>query len=1288
MKDLSSVEDRDTLKYVVRHELKTFGIKVPKEKRSSVRCTQAQGKEKSTTASRSAVFGCSLDEVPAIPINASPGSAVPKFLVDCVQFLQDNIGCEGLFRKPGSRSRQKDLQLMIENNSPIPRDANVHDVAGLFKLFFRELPEPLISGKLAEALLKSRQLHDPQVSRYTTQLLCLTLPPLHCHTLCYALQFLQRVAADAASNRMDAANLALVMTPNLVGGLKMEKGGGSSSTASTEKLLRSHTAVVRHLIQTANDIGKVPDAVVERVESFGNRSGDLLTDRLTSEDELDKSGDGMLEERKKNRRRRRSGPIQGIMSGIGQSLGILKSGTGSAVMKSPATDDVIENPSFLGETPRILRSSKRKASEDLGAFSSAKRKAMLHQMTVDPQYSKPGLSLHREGRQGMTVTDSPITPLRPIGPALGEVDAITEDGSTVFKFQTPSIKFADDSFTTFCATPQGKVGLAGATHGKKLGKLNPLSSKKYKRRSGAIQTDASTPKSVYASYTPKSSGVYKSIKKRLGHRHTRTQPTPIHLNDMPDKSVGWRLANPPMQEDSAMLDSLALGTSPQLRGTPLTRRRQRRQKMPSSPATLFSPCTAASCPVPDQRDRDQGSAGATDERPGAGVMRDTESPKVVVVDLKSSTCPETLGDVSNAYPLIGTDDSNGQELPKNVSSTDVKEYSSGIIKKEIHRIMSPGVHTAGEEPRRPDPSPKHEPHSEATEGHTLLQPSASQKSLSSVLSQVSMDSAKSVFSVEIDYDRASSRAVTEDHDITVQTDETLRGTQEHAELECDFQESDTQICAPYNVLEDADYGILQMDGGSSKYDNDEIDGIQDFQEHEEGRAQVGSVLSLDSAINTEGDNESTGSSESLKCTETLATSETESGRGLVKSVSVDSGTGLSQDNLASFDEAKLQEALVKRMASERGIKSARDIPQGLVKQMSERLSPVEDASEESSCSVSSEDNPQFRETKAFWKLARTGHIFNKSLSDSQVNSPARRAGPAPSPCARSYHSQVHIARRDAFRLTAKQKGHALLNSSTVRSNIDMFNSMCQQISLEQNLRSKTKHPGSQAAENSGSTRALAVPTESATTKPASTRVQPKTNLVKSVSIDSGMCSLGSDLGVPETHTCMMSESHDHDDSHEMAVCLDASMEAPRGPQDTTDDAHKLKPTDGKNGTKYENAEEMPVHHNGDQDIDQIPEHLAPVHALHNEALTPLKLASSTIIRSPGKKAVKIRHRSPLKQLQIPNTRDVTPSFQESRLHKRYPCSPKNPLLRQQASARQERSLIPNHVRDDMDVVEL
>ena len=199
------------------------------------------------------------------------------------------------------------IQLSIENDEPIPSDAHVHDVAGLFKLFFRELPDPLITGKLADALMKCCQLSNAQERWYAMRLLCLTLPSLHLYTLQYMLQFLNKVAANAESNKMDASNLALVMMPNLMGSFRTEK----SSTAATDRFLKLQTFVVRHLIENADAIGVVPDAVMEKVASFGNRSSDFL-DRLTSEDELDKSTEATLDDRKKNRRRRRSGPIQGM----------------------------------------------------------------------------------------------------------------------------------------------------------------------------------------------------------------------------------------------------------------------------------------------------------------------------------------------------------------------------------------------------------------------------------------------------------------------------------------------------------------------------------------------------------------------------------------------------------------------------------------------------------------------------------------------------------------------------------------------------------------------------------------------------------------------------------------------------------------------------------------------------------------------------------------------------------------------------------------------------------------
>ncbi|XP_033640109.1 rho GTPase-activating protein 11A-like [Asterias rubens] len=1249
MKDMFTIEDKETLKYVIRHELKSLGIKVPKEKRISVRCTQGQGKERSTC--KTTIFGSALEDIPNNFISKRPGCLVPKFLVECVHFLEDNVESEGLFRKPGSRIRQKELQLSIENGKTIPSNASVNDVAGLFKLFFRELPEPLFSGKLAEALSKCCQLSDTEKRCYAMRLLCLTLPSLHLSTLCFILEFMKKVAANADTNKMDASNLALVMMPNLMRGFRKEK----SNTATIEKFLKLQTAVVKHLIENADDLGMVPDAVLEKLDNFGNRSSDLL-DWLTSEDELDKSDEATLEERKKHRRRRRSGPIQGLMSGIGQSLGLLKSGAGSATVKTPAVDEIIENPTFLGETPRILRSSKRKASDDLSTLASVKRKAMLHQMTSDPHYSKPGLNLHKEGRH-QTVTDSPITPIRPTKPALGEVDAITEDGSTVFKFQTPSIKFADESFATFSATPAaGCVDTTGGMSEKKSGKLKKQTGKKYKRRSGVTQVDMSTPRSARGSNTPKSGSVYNSIKKRLGHKHTHTQPTPISLNDMPDKSVGWRLANPPTKDGKAETDNLVLGCSPSLKRTPIMRRRQRRNKMPSSPAMLFS--TSLSLPMNDQENQVQKSVvHVRGEVSGDGVA-DSDSPKVYVVDLQSTVV------CSN----VTQTDAVSHDCNQNSIGNDMKEAISKDTNECINGVPI-GVENVSEElvSNENQETTKAEVHKESVSGGSCevsnkviaterqsLQHSISQHSLSSVLSQVSVTSTKSVFSIECEDEMRDVRGMTEtedSNDVTIQTDNTLCEALTPA-----LKDQVVQVCTRNMetltaVSEDTNDAVF-TEGF------DRTDGVTG-----NPIAGMGSMVSLDSVV-TADSSVSEADLDSHGGEHPDGIHRSNSRRKLTKSVSLDSGKGLSLDDLANIEEGKLQERVDQRLASERGIKSAKAIPLGLVKMMSDRLSPLEDASEESSCSISSEDNPQFKETKAFWKLAKSGRIFNKSLSESQVGSPQRTSQAVQS---KSLHSLVHIQKDSAGR---RKRANTQANSSMVKSNINMFNSMCQQISPVK----KSEMIGHSGYRQRASTAQSSYSRECQNTQEKPKEIKSKSNLTKAVSIDSGLCNLQDD--------------HDHNDSYEIAQLQGSTVQVPKGQHQARDDEpHTPEMTDQKTTIKYEHPEDMPVHY-GDQEADQMPDHLAPIHALHNKSLTPMKLVSSTIIRTPGKrKTIKIKHRSPLKRLQIPN--DNTPPVRESRTHKRYPCSPRNPLLHQQPNGRQQmRPQIPSHVRDDMDVVEL
>ena len=128
------------------------------------------------------------------------------------------------------------------------------------------------------------------------------------------MRFLNKVAAHSENNKMDSANLAVVLAPNFMSTPSMDHS--DKSMVAADKLLKMQTSVVQLLIDHAEKIGTVPETVVEKVYIVSNKGSDV-TDRFTSEDELDKSVDGDAKWRRQARRKRRkSATIHGKKQGI------------------------------------------------------------------------------------------------------------------------------------------------------------------------------------------------------------------------------------------------------------------------------------------------------------------------------------------------------------------------------------------------------------------------------------------------------------------------------------------------------------------------------------------------------------------------------------------------------------------------------------------------------------------------------------------------------------------------------------------------------------------------------------------------------------------------------------------------------------------------------------------------------------------------------------------------------------------------------------------------------------
>ena len=143
---------------------------------------------------------------------------------------------------------------------------SVLDVAALLKQFLRELPQPVVP-RIYHQVLASAFASQERAENF---LLCLLLLPSdHLASLSFLLRHLNTVARSASTNKMTAANLAIVLSPNLLpvqdnynlpGHIKMDK----KAVDLNSQKLRLHTDMLEFLIKNSEQVGYVATIVMER----------------------------------------------------------------------------------------------------------------------------------------------------------------------------------------------------------------------------------------------------------------------------------------------------------------------------------------------------------------------------------------------------------------------------------------------------------------------------------------------------------------------------------------------------------------------------------------------------------------------------------------------------------------------------------------------------------------------------------------------------------------------------------------------------------------------------------------------------------------------------------------------------------------------------------------------------------------------------------------------------------------------------------------------------------------
>ncbi|OAJ35908.1 hypothetical protein BDEG_20137 [Batrachochytrium dendrobatidis JEL423] len=162
---------------------------------------------------RTKVFEVGLDVL--MGVDGSKGC--PSIFLDCVTYIKKNgMDVEGLFRKSAALTALHKAKNLYNEGLPVDFDelGGIHTVCSLLKLWFRELPLPLVHMSLYPTVREVERANNKIDFIRTKFLPCLTIPTQL--ILCQLFDLLNAVYMHSETNLMTSRNLTIVWSPNFV----------------------------------------------------------------------------------------------------------------------------------------------------------------------------------------------------------------------------------------------------------------------------------------------------------------------------------------------------------------------------------------------------------------------------------------------------------------------------------------------------------------------------------------------------------------------------------------------------------------------------------------------------------------------------------------------------------------------------------------------------------------------------------------------------------------------------------------------------------------------------------------------------------------------------------------------------------------------------------------------------------------------------------------------------------------------------------------------------------------
>ncbi|KAJ8265404.1 hypothetical protein COCON_G00145030 [Conger conger] len=149
------------------------------------------------------------------------GQAIPLVVESCIRYINlYGLQQQGIFRVPGSQVEVNDIKNSFERGedplTDVQSDHDINSVAGVLKLYFRGLENPLFPKERFLDLLATIKLDSGAERAHHIQQVVVTLPRTIIIVMRYLFAFLNHLSQYSDENMMDPYNLAICFGPTLM----------------------------------------------------------------------------------------------------------------------------------------------------------------------------------------------------------------------------------------------------------------------------------------------------------------------------------------------------------------------------------------------------------------------------------------------------------------------------------------------------------------------------------------------------------------------------------------------------------------------------------------------------------------------------------------------------------------------------------------------------------------------------------------------------------------------------------------------------------------------------------------------------------------------------------------------------------------------------------------------------------------------------------------------------------------------------------------------------------------